>query len=442
MLLWKRLSNMGQQAFIYICGTPTIKGASPTEDLYNQSDMMLYMLPCPQCKTMQFLDKERVDWAGKKEGENEQPKTGYFSCIKKNCKGKFTQGTLFKAYYEKKSKWVATRESDSDIAGFHINQFYSPWRRWDDIVKEIIDARGQPTKEKVIENTVWGLPYELSSIQTPDWQKIYNLKSDFRRGVVPAEACVITAFTDVQEDRFETTIVAWYKNHSWVVDHIITPGCSVWDLDDEMYDLYEKTILEYSWPHAGGKKLKPRHFYMDVGFFTSRLLKFCQKHKGKLHPTRGDDRLDGTFSPPKKTSINFRGRRLKMGIKRWNLGVSNIKLDLYATLNRLIEREGDEQKEALKIFFNKDLSEEYFKQITAEVCYVEHNQFGRPKYSWIKEKYYANETLDCMVGNMAAFEIEGYNRWSDELWEAEMKKLWPGKTATKKPKGKKAFAMV
>ena len=125
MLLWKRLSNMGPAAFLYICGTPTIKGASPTEDLWNQSNKMLYMIPCPKCGTYQFLDQERLDWEGKKQGENENPKTAHFKCEKATCDAKITQGSLFKSYYDKTSKWVETRESESDIAGFHITRLSS-----------------------------------------------------------------------------------------------------------------------------------------------------------------------------------------------------------------------------------------------------------------------------------------------------------------------------
>jgi len=363
----------------------------------------------------------------------------HFCCVDPNCPGKITKGVMQRAYYEKKSKWVATGNPDAELLGFHLNQFYSPWRKWPDIVSEIKEAKGIPSKEKVVQNTVWGLTYELSSVKVPDWQKLHQLKSDFRPGFVPAEACVLTAFTDVQEDRFETSIVGWNRHRAWLVDHIITPGGTVWDLDDEMYALYEDTVLNGSWTHASGRKLKPRHFFIDSGFFTSRVLKFCQKHKGKLHPTKGDDRLESTFSAPKKTSISFRGRLMKSGVKRWNLGVSQIKIDMYARLNQLID--GGDQDKSLAIFFNKSLPEEYFKQLTAEVCYVEPNDYGRPKSRWVKEKYFANEALDCLVGNMAAFEIEGYNRWPEERWEAEAKKLKSLSSPKKENKGQ-SFSMV
>ena len=89
----------------------------------------------------------------------------------------------------------------------------------------------------------------------------------------------------------------------------------------------------------------------------------------------------------------------------------------------MIAREGDDQ--SLRIHFNKSLPEEYFKQLVAEVCYVEHDRWGRPKHLWLKENYHANEALDTAVGNLAAFEIEGYNRWSDEHWDNELAKFQP-----------------
>ncbi|MCB9228631.1 MAG: phage terminase large subunit family protein [Deltaproteobacteria bacterium] len=413
MLLWKRLAN-DPSAFVYVSGTPTIRGASPTEDLWNRSTKMLYMIPCPVCKDLQFLDKSRLKY------EEKDLSDIHFSCIKPSCSGKLTRSVMQKSYFEGSSEWVETGEKDAELAGFHLNQFYSPWRSWTEIVREIDEAKGVPSKEKVIQNTVWGLTYELASVRVPEWARLHALKEDFPPGLVPAAASVLTAFTDVQEDRFETTIMAWNRNQAWVIDHIITAGCSVWDLDDEMYDLYEKTILEASWPHESGYRLKPRRVFIDSGFFTSRILKFCQKHRNRLIPTRGEDRLESTFSAPKNTSISSRGRWLKHGVKRWNLGVSQIKIDLYARLNLLTEGEKDN---GLRIHFHKKLPEEYFRQLTAETCYVDSGQFGRPKYRWIKDKYFANEALDCAVGNLAAFEIEGYNRWSEEHWQQEAAKF-------------------
>ena len=92
--------------------------------------------------------------------------------------------------------------------------------------------------------------------------------------------------------------------------------------------------------------------------------------------------------------------------------------------------------QGLKIHFNKKLPEEYFKQLTAETCYVEHNDFGRPKHKWIKDKYFANEALDCAVGNLAAFEIEGYNRWNGHHWNLEMKKCSSTNPVTSETKSK------
>ena len=61
MLLWKRLAN-DPGAFVYVSGTPTIKGASPTEDLWERSNKMMYMFPCPECGKDQFMEKSRLRW--------------------------------------------------------------------------------------------------------------------------------------------------------------------------------------------------------------------------------------------------------------------------------------------------------------------------------------------------------------------------------------------
>ena len=120
MLLWKRLAN-DPAAFVYVSKNPAIKGANPTEDLWDRSNKMLCMIPYPDCEKLQFLDKSRLKY---KEDTLEDI---HFRCIDLTCSGKLTRGVVQKAYFKGTSEWVETGNPAAELSGFHLNQFYPSW---------------------------------------------------------------------------------------------------------------------------------------------------------------------------------------------------------------------------------------------------------------------------------------------------------------------------
>ena len=68
--------------------------------------------------------------------KTEKAKDVYFPC--QTCGAKFTSENRYK--WLPTVKWVKYNP-DSQIAGFHINAFYSPWVTWDSLIKKWLDAR-------------------------------------------------------------------------------------------------------------------------------------------------------------------------------------------------------------------------------------------------------------------------------------------------------------
>jgi phage terminase large subunit GpA-like protein len=62
------------------------------------------------------------------------------------------------------------------------------------------------------------------------------------------------------------------------------------------------------------------------------------------------------------------------------------------------------------------LSDEYFKQLTGEICEQIQDKEGRSKYKWIK-KYPDVEALDCLVYVLGLHTILNMHKWSDERWD-------------------------
>lgn len=46
------------------------------------------------------------------------------------------------------------------VRSFFVNCFASPWLKWKDMIREYLEAKGDPEREKVVYNTRFGESYE------------------------------------------------------------------------------------------------------------------------------------------------------------------------------------------------------------------------------------------------------------------------------------------
>ena len=102
------------------------------------------------------------------------------------------------------------------------------------------------------------------------------------------------------------------------------------------------------------------------------------------------------------------GKWFRTGKKRWPLGVSLLKADLY---NRL--KLDESSKESVE--FCEGLPEEYYKQLTAEELQIKETKTGSLKHQWVKT-YQANEALDTLTNNLGLHTILFAN-YSEDRWK-------------------------
>jgi phage terminase large subunit GpA-like protein len=88
-------------------------------------------------------------------------------------------------------------------------------------------------------------------------------------------------------------------------------------------------------------------------------------------------------------------------------------MDLYARLK--LQRKEDGTFPAEYMHFPSGMGDEYYKQLTGEVCKLEEDGRGHPKMVWEKQ-YDAVETLDCAVYTLALYKICGFHLWAEERW--------------------------
>jgi phage terminase large subunit GpA-like protein len=85
-------------------------------------------------------------------------------------------------------KWIA-ENAGHRTAGFHLNALYSPWARWEELVREFLECKGNPERLKVFVNTVLAETWEEQGERIT----MEGLRGEGERGVCRggAEGCRI-----------------------------------------------------------------------------------------------------------------------------------------------------------------------------------------------------------------------------------------------------------
>ena len=65
-------------------------------------------------------------------------------------------------------RWVIARPWIKHTAGFHINELYSPWSSWKNIVENFLEAKKRPETLRVWVNTSLGETWEEEGITVDD----------------------------------------------------------------------------------------------------------------------------------------------------------------------------------------------------------------------------------------------------------------------------------
>lgn len=413
---------------VVIVGTPTVKGVCPTYERFKKSDQRHYQMPCPFCGEYNFLGLHNLNWTGMADISAKQIFSDtHFVC---RCNNKIYKDHLMQSYSDDSCKWVARAESIS--VGFQLNRFYSPSTNWSELAEELYEAKrireetGSIGTERAVINTGFGLPHETKAGEIPKWQELekhrYTVSGD---KLVPNRVKALLCFIDCQGNRFEYVTIGIYKKNFWVVDHGQIYGNDIKDEHDQMYENLTE-FFKQTYTREDGRKLKPKTYFIDSGgAYQAPIIRFCQQHKPYLIPTRGDDAMQSAFGTAQAVELNIKGQKVPTGVKRFTLGVSLLKENLYALLNKtILVNEENEKNKGIKgyieqvppVQFAPHLTKQFFKQLTAEKAIVQAKGGNKSGIVW-KKVYRFNEALDCFVGCLAQRDILGYTRWSDKKWE-------------------------
>jgi phage terminase large subunit GpA-like protein len=128
-----------------LMSTPGDADTSRIEPAFLASDQRRFFVHCPHCAHAQALKWSGVTWT------NEDPVSARYACHK--CGSLWSDGERIESLQT--GEWVA-EYPDRRIAGFHLNELYSPFRKLSEIVADFLAAKGKAETLRTWVNTSLG----------------------------------------------------------------------------------------------------------------------------------------------------------------------------------------------------------------------------------------------------------------------------------------------
>src|SRR5688572_1303350 len=144
-----------------LASTPASARTSRIWPAYLQSDQRKFFVPCPHCQAEQTLVENvgefmaTVRWDKTPDGRH-LPKTAMVHC--KECGAGWTERQRHEAVA--KGRWIAQAPENVGIAGFWVNELYSPFSSLEKIVRAFLEAKDEPRRFQQWVNLVLGITWE------------------------------------------------------------------------------------------------------------------------------------------------------------------------------------------------------------------------------------------------------------------------------------------
>lgn len=284
-LIRNRQREMGIGSLAYICSHPD---AGPTEGIdavLAESIVHLWWANCPKCRKAASPAAEcdtRWNWnvsallenvedMDPREVRNMIRERARLVCP--HCSAHFTDAERLEIMgrgcwvqpHQKLDRHgqVQGKRRTSTTMGFVIHGFMSPFIKLGDLAGEYAlakissDNTGDATNLKEVVVKSLGETFEGAKAeeQVENWTVLKaRMSSPYALKTVPHGVDFLTAFVDIQGDRFEVRVVGWKRNlESFLVDAF---SIKQWPNGDNVdpannlgdWDLIEKRVLEMSWP--------------------------------------------------------------------------------------------------------------------------------------------------------------------------------------------------
>lgn len=374
--------------------TPTNEGASRIDEEYLAGTQEEWQHKCPNCGEYHLLRHIDMTVDYKEIKTPSGKKTVIVNDVKwrcPHCGFSFSE----KEMKQTPQKYIS-RNADAlknGIRSFFVNGFTSPWMTWSRIMREWLEAKGDPEREKVIMNTVFGEFYKQKGAFEDE--QIFLRRRESYGAELPNGVLLLTAAIDTQDNRLEYEVVGWGKEEEcWGIRKGIVLGAPnqarTWKEIDN--------ILDKTYHFADGKGLKVVRTFIDSGgHYTSDVYNYCQKN---FHKQRFAIKGRGGPGIPLIYKI-AKANNAKAPLIL--LGVDDGKQQIMDRLS--IDSPGPlyfhfPQDEGIKELSDRGYDDLYFKGIISEHKKV-YKRNGVLREVWETTKNVRNEPLDLRNYNLA-----------------------------------------
>lgn len=438
-LVLERMSNFPNRKLL-LCSTPTTKDFSTIESEYLASDRRRFWVPCPHCSSTQVLawgaDVEYgIKWLKTPSGEA-RPETAVYVC--KEC------GVAIENHAKTgmlaDGQWVAENPGaqNGTVAGFHLSKLYSPvgWKSWEMLVRDWASAReaaknGDVSKLKRFMNTSLAETWEEQGDKADEHELRRRADPDLPVRVVHSRMCVMTIGADVQGDRVEAYRWAWGRGMTrQLVDREVFYGDPSLPESEQgspwaKFTEYRRTpVMNFA-----GREVPLLATGIDSGgHHTQAVYSYCRAHRHEHVMAMKGASVAGKaiLGKPTPQDVNWRGEKVKGGVKLWPIGTDTAKAEIYGRLRLAEPGPGF-------VHLSKELPAEVFEQLTAERLVTRYVK-GRAKLEWVKPAGKRNEALDCAVYALAMAMWAGVDRWREGDWKKWERKVQPDETPKPVPR--------
>lgn len=388
--------------------SPTVKGASRIDGLYEAGDQRRYHVPCPHCSELLVLrwslsadepHHGHLKWT--LDPATKEPRHVAYLCG--HCGAEIDEH--HKPWMLDHGRWIA-RFPHRAARSYHLNGLYTPLGlglRWYEMVGKWLAAQGDRTKLKVFINTDLGEPWEdrdnaINHKALAERAEAYALRE------IPPGCLILTCGIDVQGDRLELQLLGHGRGRvTWTIDMHVIPGDPAHILtaagrgEGPLADYLAAPLV-----NRHGRELRIEAAAIDTGGHHTQEVYNYVRAALQLPQDRRPRRLmaiKGANLPgrpvlagrPQHQDVTSRGRVIKNGVLLWMVGTDTAK----QLLADRLKSDALLDPAARLVRFSAALPEDFYRQLTAEVFDPERNR-------WVKLRGRRNEALDCWVYALAA----------------------------------------
>lgn len=417
--------------------TPKIKGWSRIDALFEQGTQEYRYVPCPECGLMQILKFGDGTGAGIRWHPKDRPTRAWYRC-ENGCDIEETS----KPWMDENGEWRAHNpDAGPRHRSFHVWAAYSQFdgASWLEIAKEFREVYRDVNLLKTFVNQVLGEAFAEKG-EAPEWERLYERREPtMHLGTAPAWAGLLVGAADVQRGgggRIDLDIWAFGPNRKRAFVERIEVFGSI--SDEATWKKLDKEIAR-EWPNEAGARMRLARVAIDTGDGenTMEVYRWARRHPGFVMAVKGREAIAAqqAIGAPTWQDVTVGGKKIKRGVRLWNIGTSMLKMELFGALGLDKPVDGQEYPDGY-VFLPDGTTDEWIKQLVAEELRFHRTRAGGVRRQWHKTRD-RNEALDNAVYARAVAISLGVDRWTASYW----KKL-RGEVSPKRPAASEAKASI